>query len=87
MFKTKKGEKMAEQTNSMADGRFCTYENGKRVNHKKTVHALLQQCMDQGLTVAEARFVLNTAMSCLNSEVNKALLNTVLTLSPDFIDE
>lgn len=42
---------MAEETSWMKDRRFCTYENGKRVNHKKTVHVLLQQCMDQGLTV------------------------------------
>lgn len=78
---------MAEETNSMADRRFYTYENGKRVNHKKTVHALLQQCMDQGLTVSDTRFVLNAAISCLNSEVNKSPLSTVLTALPDFSDE
>ena len=78
---------MAEETSWMKDRRFCTYENGKHVNHKKTVHALLQQCMDQGLTVSDTRFVLSTAISCLNSEVDKAPLNTVLTLSPDFVDE
>lgn len=68
-----------------ADRKFCTYdEDGKRVNHKETVLALLQQCEDRGLTVAQSEFVLKAAITYIKSNINQSSLSAVLISPSDF---
>ena len=87
-YTPERGRKGVRRMNSASDRRFWTYrENDQRVNHKKTVYALLQQCIDQELTVQESIFVFNAAIGCINSAAQSSSLASLLTSSSVFSDK
>lgn len=48
------------------------FDNGKFVSYEKEVLALLQQCKDEGLTVAQSKFVLRTAIDCIDIAISRS---------------
>lgn len=54
------------------DEKYSQSKGTKKVNYEKIILALLQQCKDEGLTIEQAKFVLDTAKKEIDLAVSRS---------------